>query len=196
MDIRELEAGYQTFQKQEPRDAMYKTAMFLVEHFWGKPHEMADSLGVLLLTWNHAFYRYGLFDFDALEDCIARNQSSLEGYRDRNILSYTPDDDVAISHLYNQFLEALQIASGKTAGRRSPVSVAKALHLLAPAFFPLWDDQIATAYRCHYDHISFLRQMKELASSVASAVDVQSTGKTLLKLIDEDNYAKFTRNWI
>ena len=66
MNASELKAGYLAFQAHEARDAMYKTATFLVETFWGKPREMSDSLGVLLLTWNQAFYRYGLFDFDAL----------------------------------------------------------------------------------------------------------------------------------
>ena len=142
---------------------MYKTATFLVEHFWGQPDKMADGLGVLLLTWNQAFYRYGPPDFDALEGCIERNQRVLDEYRNRDVLSYVPHDDPAIDHLYGQFLEALQIADGKKAGSRSPVSVAKALHLLAPAFFPLWDYMIATAYGCRYDYVSFMRLMKALS---------------------------------
>ena len=65
----EFRKGYLAFQKYEKRDAMYKVAIFLVCHFWGQPSEMADGLGVLLLTWNQAFYRYGIFDFDRLEEC-------------------------------------------------------------------------------------------------------------------------------
>jgi len=73
---REFERGYRAFQQHdEKRGAMYKTASFLIDHFWGRPSEMADSLGVLLLTWNQAFYRYGPFDFDALEKCISRKSS-------------------------------------------------------------------------------------------------------------------------
>lgn len=53
--------GCEEFEKHEKRDAMYKVATFLVFHFWGKPSDMADGLGVLLLTWNQAFYRYGIF---------------------------------------------------------------------------------------------------------------------------------------
>lgn len=52
--------GIIEFEKQEKRDAMYKVATFLVSHFWGNPSDMADGLGVLLLTWNQAFYRYGM----------------------------------------------------------------------------------------------------------------------------------------
>jgi len=67
---KEFIRGIKTFERHEKRDAMYKVATFLVLQFWGKPSEMADGLGVLLLTWNQAFYRYGSFDFDELERCI------------------------------------------------------------------------------------------------------------------------------
>src|ERR671939_723086 len=117
----DFKKGYLAFQKREKRDSMYRTATFLVAHFWGKPAEMADSLGVLLLTWNHAFYRYGIFDFDKLEDCISRNLPLLEKYRNSSILNYTPADDKAIKHLFQQFLDALRIHDGKKKGAKSPV---------------------------------------------------------------------------
>ena len=50
--------GCEEFERHEKRDAMYKVATFLVSYFWGRPSDMADGLGVLLLTWNQAFYRY------------------------------------------------------------------------------------------------------------------------------------------
>jgi hypothetical protein len=135
MNVSELKKGYTAFQARESRDSMYKTATFLVKTFWGQPKEMADGLGVLLLTWNNAFYRYGAFDFDALEKCISENQHILDKYRNRNILDYTSSDNDSINDLYSKFLNALQIADGKSAGRKSPVAAAKALHLLAPGFF-------------------------------------------------------------
>ena len=196
MNKSELKAGYKAFQAHEKRDAMYKTAMRLLASSWGNPAEMADGLGVLLLTWNQAFYRYGLFDFDALEQCLAGNLPILNEYKERDILSYKTADDDQIMNLYAEFLEALQIADGKSAGKQSPVSVSKGLHLLAPAFFPLWDDKIARAYQCHYKYIPFIREMKTLAQILAPGIEVQRTGKTLLKLIDEYNYAKFTKEWI
>jgi hypothetical protein len=148
--LNELRQGYQEFQRREKRDAMYKTATFLVAHFWGKPAEMANSLGVLLFTWNQASYRYGSFDFDQLEKCIKKNFPLLEKYRAKNILSYSSNDDEDISQLFREFLIALQISDGNKAGTKSPVATAKALHLLAPAYFPLWDDKIARAYNCYY----------------------------------------------
>lgn len=133
------------FQAHEKRDAMYKTATRLIDSSWGNTTEMVDGLGVLLLTWNQAFYRYGSFDFEILEKCIAQNLDSLTSYRN---------------------------------------------------FFPLWDDKIATAYKCHYQYIPFMQEMKKLAEILAPTVDEKITGKTVLKLIDEYNYAKFTKAWI
>lgn len=198
----ELRQGYQEFQRREKRDAMYKTASFLVAHFWGKPAEMADSLGVLLLTWNQAFYRYGSFDFDRLEKCIRENMPLLEKYRTRSILSYSSNDDKDVSLLFQEFLISLEIADGSKAGTQSPVATAKALHLLAPDYFPLWDDKIARAYGCHYSYnpvakyLAFIKLCKQIAATLQPAMDGQDTGKTLIKLIDEYNYAKYTKGWV
>ncbi len=198
----EIKQGYQEFQRREKRDAMYKTATFLVAHFWGKPAEMADSLGVLLLTWNQAFYRYGSFDFDQLEECIKENLSFLEKYRVKSILGYNSNDDKVVSRLFREFLIALQISDGNKAGTKSPVATAKALHLLAPDYFPLWDDKIARAYDCYYSnkpegkYLKFMSICQQIATTLHMAMDRQNTGKTLLKLIDEFNYARYTKGWI
>lgn len=198
----EFRDGYLAFQQREKRDAMYKTATFLVNHFWGQPSEMADSLGVLLLTWNQAFYRYGPFDFQRLEDCIDHNQQLLESFRSREIFSYSPADDATIKNLFDLFLAALQLSEGKRKGTSSPVAAAKAIHLLAPRFFPLWDAAIAIAYDCRYTqkpaetYTRFLRITKELAEVLSPTVNANGVGKTLIKLIDEYNYARFTKKWV
>ncbi len=179
---------------------MYKTAIFLVNHFWGKPADMADGMGVLLLTWNQAFYRYGTFDFDKLERVIEVNFTAIEGFHGRDILTLKTSDESVIKELFEEFLEALQIADGKMKGRKSPVAVSKALHLLAPAFFTLWDDRIARAYDSYYKphpcdkYLSFSYKMQNLAQHIG--LHASSGGKTLLKLIDEYNYAKHTKGWI
>jgi hypothetical protein len=195
-----LKEGCLAFQQRERRDAMYKTATFLVTHFWGKPTEVAEGLGVLLCVWNNAFYRLGPFDYDILEKCIAKNQALLDTFRHRNILTHSPDDDSQIRPLFQEFLDALRICEGKKKGVGSPVGVAKALHLLAPGFFPLWDKKIAKAYDCYYDddppgqYMAFFSKTKAIAEALAAQVNVG--GRTLLKLIDEYNYARYTKGWI
>lgn len=192
--------GCDEFEKHEKRDAMYKVAKFIVSHFWGKPADMADGLGVLLLTWNQAFYRYGAFDFDKLERCIHDNLNELESFKEKNILNFSNSDESATRDLFDKFLEALQIDSGKMRGKKSPVAVAKALHLLAPDFFPIWDDKIARVYGCHYNenpaekYISFCRITNTVANKVENYTD--RSDKTLTKFIDEYNYSKYTKRWI
>jgi hypothetical protein len=271
--------GCEEFERHEKRDAMYKVATFLVSHFWGQPTDMADGLGVLLLTWNQAFYRYGIFDFDTLEKCITANLREIESFRSKDIADLSNSDEKNIKDSFNNFLEALQIDaisfSEKNRGKygekslervlkkldiefqeknlwtlfnsiknskighavefiegskknsiqiqisklgfeekkslysldkrvkvikRSPVSVSKALHLLAPMFFPLWDDKIARAYGCYYNvnpakkYISFCKTTKYVADKVKGYI-VRSD-RTLLKLVDEYNYSKYTKGWI
>jgi hypothetical protein len=200
LNIAEFVRGYKAFEERESRDAMYKVASFIIKKSWGKPAEMADGLGVLLLTWNNAFYRYGPFDYDALESCIRKNLRLLKTYRRREIQSLSVEDEDTIKQLFRDFLQALQIFQGKMKGRRSPVGVAKALHLLAPAFFAIWDDKIARAYNCYYNndaaesYVNFSWKTKAMAQTLSE--HVKRRDKTLVKLIDEYNYAKYTTKWV
>jgi len=180
---------------------MYKTATFLVEHFWGQPRDMADGMGVLLLTWNQAFYRYGSFDFALLEETLRTNIARVEGLRPRSIHSFVQADEPTVSQLFLAFLDALRIKEGKKKGCKSPVAVAKALHLLAPNFLPIWDDKIARAYACYYNllpdlkYVAFAYKMQGLLRQLQEHVP-PGCGRTFLKLIDEYNYAKHTKHWI
>jgi hypothetical protein len=180
---------------------MYKTATFLVEHFWGQPRDMADGMGVLLLTWNQAFYRYGSFDFALLEQALRANMPAIDKLKPRNILSLVEADEPVIRRLFLAFLEALRIKEGKKKDCKSPVAVAKALHLLAPGFLPLWDDKIAKGYGCYYNldpdrhYVTFAYKMQAIARRLQEYVP-PGCGRTFLKLIDEYNYAKHTKGWI
>jgi len=179
---------------------MYRTATFLVEHFWGNPRDMADGMGVLLLTWNQAFYRYGYFDFALLEGALRANMPVIEHLRPRAIESLVQADEAAIERLFTAFLDALRIKEGKKKDCKSPVAVAKALRLLAPSFLPLWDDKIARAYGPYYSsqpakrYIAFAYHMQRLGRKLQRYVPA-GCGRTFLKLIDECNYAKYTKGW-
>ena len=102
--------------------------------------------------------------------------------------------------LFKAFLQALRIASGKSRGRHSPVGVAKALHLLAPRLFPLWDFEIARQYRCDYvkdpaeAYAEFCVLIRDLGVDLHPKVPPSE--KSLVKRIDEYNYAKYTKHWI
>ncbi|MCX6376532.1 MAG: hypothetical protein NTU88_10955 [Armatimonadetes bacterium] len=193
-------AGSRAYRQHDKRDSIYTVATFLIGHYWGKPGGMADALGVLLLVWNQAFYRYGGFDYDALEMCIARNMDALQSFRAREIDTFSATDELEVARLFEEFRDALKIGAGKMAGRRSPVAVAKALHLLAPAFFPIWDSAIASSYGCGYQvnparaYIAFCWKTSAIAQSLAR--HMPSYDRTIAKLIDEFNYSKYTQGWV
>jgi len=192
--------GIKEFEKNEKRDVAYKVSIFFISQFWGCPRNMAYGIGTLLLVWNNSFYRYRIFDFDKLEECIKENLEKLSKFKKRNITTLSESDELEVENIFNEFLEALKISDNK----KSPVAVAKALHLLAPNFFPLWDSKIAKAYGCNYhkndpakEYIKFMKLMKELTKHVTHFINLSYyPNKTILKLIDEYNYAKYTKKWI
>lgn len=188
--------GNKAFEKHEKRDAIYSVASYIVRNNWGNASRIADGLGILLLVWNQAFYRYGGFDFLRLELWLGKHKKILSKLRKRNILSFSPADEKPTKELFNSLLAAL-----KARGMKSPVAVAKTLHVLAPDFFPLWDNKIAKAYGCHWgkSNVAATKYSAFIYINVAIAKQVKRSfrkRKTLLKLIDEYNYSKYTRGWI
>ena len=196
----ELKKGCSTFERHEGRDSMYLVATFLLERWWGSQAEMADALTVLLLAWNAPFYRYGMFDQNRLEKFLVGHWELICSFRDRDITSLTEGDHAAIKKLFAGLDRALRFKEGKGQGQRSPVAVAKTLHLLAPRFFPLWDYEIANRYGCEYSenpadaYLQLCSTFKQIAVDLAAAIP--SSQKSLLKQIDEYNYAKYTKGWI
>jgi hypothetical protein len=179
---------------------MYRVAIFLLDHWWGQHAKMTDALAVLLLTWNQAHYRYGMFDQGALEASLKRNWSVIDAFHKRDIASFVVNDVADIALLFNDLLDALKTARGTRAGAVTPVGVGKTLHLLAPHFFPPWDKRIADAYDCRYSsdpaeaYLRFVHRMKSLADNLRS--DVRVSERSILKQIDEYNYARQTQGWI
>lgn len=190
---------------------MYRIALQLVDENWSTPSDAADALGVLLLTWNQASYRYSLFDFANLEGFIRDSSRSLDAIRRRRLGDgLTPTDLELVKALFAKLLDSLRTEKGS----RSPVGAGKALHALAPAFLPIWDDAIAKAYGCRWygasqapdRYVEFVQANFAILMSLAKEKDLDAIEeelnasarfpKSVLKYIDEFNYAVFTRGWI
>jgi hypothetical protein len=214
--LAELKQQCQKYWRKERRDAMYLIALGHLRKSRGRPADMADGLAVMLLTWNQAAYRYGAFDHRRLERFVDERGGVLHGFRRRNIRSFdAKKDGNAVRDLFNKLLAALHV---KANGRRSPVGAAKALHLLAPTFFALWDAEIAKKTGVYWHdskkaadrYIEMMQDAKEaviaLEDKYASGVrgglpDAAGVGaaltelggreKSLLKFLDEYYYAKF-----
>lgn len=134
----EFAAGIRSFETNEKRAGVYYDALSHVSDRWGDSASMASGVKMLLDSWHLAFYRFGNFDLSLLTECVQRHLGALSQFRLRSIATLAIDDHDDIVALFGQFLDALR--GGK---HRSPVAVAKTLHLLAPEFFPLWDTDIA-----------------------------------------------------
>lgn len=200
ISIRDLRTAERAFSKYEGRDSMYRVATFLLKEWWGQHELMTDALSVLLLTWNSAFYRGATFRSERLERCLRKNWREIQRFRRRNILSLRRADRPTIRRVFVAVLIALERRGGRARTARSPVGTAKALHLLAPRFFPIWDSEIAWQYGCVYSdnpaeaYFKFCKIMQQLAADLAPRVS--KSQKPLLKRIDEYNYAKYTQGWV
>ena len=81
-----------------------------------------------------------------------------------------------------------------------PVGAAKALYLLAPEFFPLWDRKITNAYgiwlgAAGTNAADYLKFMTMVVSQIRN-LPKADTSREVLKLIDEFNYCRFTKRWL
>lgn len=206
----DLRRGCKAFQEREYRDAMYKISQELIEHHWGNAEETADALGVLLLTWNHAAYRYDRFDYTQLQAFLETHAAVLNDWRSMRLEGLAVLDASAVGRIFDALLDALVTVKGS----RSPVGAGKALHLLAPRMFPLWDNKIARHYGCGFmgapgsaaKYARFTQRMKDVLNGLDAEMTLaQLEGelnaqsrfpKPILKFIDEYNYARFTYKWI
>ena len=185
--IDDVTAARQEFIRREPRDLFYKVASELIALSLGNATaiSLTESLAVLLLTWNRQFYRFRRFDeqhFISLEGVLNSNAKSISFYRGRSILSLVTDERSRVVLLFSRFHRVL--------GR---VGAAKCLHLLAPRFFPLWDDRIAKAYGFHGRSADEYAQfMKIVQDQCRSLHENSARWGDMLKALDEYNYCRYT----
>jgi hypothetical protein len=212
----ELLAGVEQFEKYERRRRLYQIANRLVsEGFQADDHaRITDGLCVLLASWHARYYMAagGFASPSAIETTVRKHEDTLATLRNRSIISLNTDGEPAIENLFRAFLSATAGPSDRT----SSVAVAKTLHLLAPAFFPLWDEAIAKAvskfrtvpyvradetkadakWRHYY---GFCQEQKKVVAEVEGrGYDLltrsHAAGKSTLKILDEYNYARFVLN--
>lgn len=193
--IADINRAHAKFEENEPRGLFYRAATELVAlALQGKTNlTVPEALSILLQTWNRAYYRYRKFDKDHIEkfeSLWAKSKATVAKYRAREIDSAKPDEEAAITHLFQDFEKIL-----------GPVGAAKSLHLLAPHFFPIWDRTIAKACGVPLkkaglngnQYWSFMLQAKDQYHELQNET---SNSLSALKLIDEFNYCRHTKNWI
>lgn len=189
-------AGLRAFREREHRGPVYFQARNIITTGCGHAECMADGIAKLLRCWQWSFY-CGSFDPRPLRECVAEHMDKINDLRDRRIQSLRCQDGTAVSELFDRFAAA---TARPRDGARSGVSAAKAIHLVAPGFLPLWDSSIALQYgRLFYDfgstYVEFCWQMKTLTAAVSSYVE-NCGDRTVLKQVDEFNYSAYTKGWI
>jgi hypothetical protein len=193
--IAELERAREAFGRHEPRDVVYRAATFLVDMAIRgiAPLSLAEAISVLLQTWNRSFYQYRPFDlahFEALDALLVRHGAWLASARQRSVESYVPEDERLVRDVFTQFETVL-----------GPVGAAKALHLLAPSFFPLWDRRIAGAHglplgRTGTNGDRYVRMLSIVKTQSSTLGGASALGRNVLKALDEYNYCHFTKGWL
>ena len=184
----EVARAHEQYLSAEGRDVVYRVARDLVER--GYRGESAFTVGegvaVLLLSWNASFYRPRpalvrtvVADLDRL---VNSHAADLVAFRSREVRMYNAATDrLAVEQIYRDFVRVLW-----------PVGTAKALHVLAPEFFPLWDSEIAHRFKLptsprEVSVGSYLRLM-DIGHEFAAGW----RGPAALKALDEWAYVEFT----
>jgi hypothetical protein len=195
-DCDEFRRGYQAYNQYEKRGPFYFQALSSTQESWGNPRKMAEGVETIIRTWNRFYAHFSLED---LTECIKNNLHFLTEFKDKHIFEISENDNEQIKKVFKQFLIATQRENDQ---QQSAVSVAKAFAVLAPHSLPLWDSTIAWRYNCLYinetaaiQYLVFIKKIQYLAKKVKDCVPKQDD-RSLLKRIDEYNFAKYTANWI
>lgn len=191
----DLKRARNLFGTNEPRDVFYRAATYLVRKALDgeAPLSVSEAISVLLQTWNRAYYQFHPVTsehYGQIDRLLARHAAWLGSVKARSIDSFLPADAEALKSVFVDFEKVL-----------GPVGAAKALHLLAPDFLPLWDRAIAVAYGLELgpagsNGARYVR-LAGIARVQAARIDGHTTPRRgALKAIDEYNYCRFTKGWM
>lgn len=194
----EFLAALNAYEANEKRGPVYFQALRQLNAGWGCPTRMAKAIGVLLRSWHCYFYHFAMYDVPRLVKCIEENMPTMAAMRHRTIDTFSTQDEPSVDVLFRRFTLALRGINRK-GEFSSETATAKALHLLAPQFLPLWDDGIALAYgkgaMFSQQYIEFCFLMKDLAQTVRAFLP-EDDDRTILKRLDEFNYTVYTKRWV
>jgi hypothetical protein len=181
--VSELRRAHAVYERREDRAYAYRAARCLLEQGSGT---QAEAVRLLLHSWNQ---RVG---FDRRElDVVLRGTARRRSRLDDRLLESLTDRDRGIAEtIFAKFADVLR-----------PVGAAKALGLLHPKVFVMWDTEIARQY-CGSTWrrdvaATYGRFMSITAMQVRScAAGREQFEDQLLKVIDERNYCCLTRGWL
>jgi hypothetical protein len=144
----------------------------------------SDELAVAVAEWlqdlNRQYYRFRPEEaatlVERLKPILRQELDTFLKFRDRSITTLAKIDEAEALRLFGLFRTEC-----------GPVGAGKALHVLAPNFFPLWDNAIAEGYGVATEtgYFQFINIVKQQVLNLTEEVAPEVTA---LKALDEYNY--------
>jgi hypothetical protein len=187
----ELVHAHKIFEEREPRARDYWLARERTEEGLreSKTGNIAVAIARLLKSWNKDYYRFRPVEAESLvaelQQLIAGRLEILLAFHARSLTGLSDADRATVLELFSLFENKV-----------GSVGAAKALNLLAPDFFPLWDNAIAYQYGVLSVAHGYFLFMVMAEHQVRNLAGKMPDGLALLKTLDEYNYCKYTKGWI
>ena len=187
----ELKKAHKTYLGREQRERYYRQAAQALEiSINGIARDsVAQCLDILLKPWNKNQWRFHPWNSTKVQAVYEKNKALIVSARQRELPTMTRDDIPWILVVTLGFRNEL-----------GSVGAAKALHLLAPRFFPLWDRSIASkgyGLRQDVDPFGYAALMKAVKLQWQHVGASWQPEDNPLKLIDEWNYCEYTKpDWL
>ena len=177
------------YERGEPRDLFYRVAQALMaDAEAGRgPFSVVEGLAVLLQSWNLGYYRRAGHRFDeahyeAIGELLKSNQDDLARLRERPIETLADSDQPMVERLFDRSFAVL-----------GAVGSAKALHLLAPRWFPIFDNYILGAFHVWArDGRAYWGFMTAIKAQVQMVGGERAAGVNVVKGLDELSFCRFT----
>ncbi len=189
---KDVTEAHKVFAAKEPRGTdQYWNALGNVQQGFQNDdlHRAANAIAALIKSWNWNHLRFhpektARLESD-VENLIVANYPLLCQFRARSLASITAADRPTVLGLFSNFADTL-----------GPVGSAKALNLIAPSLFPLWDNAIACEYGVDLSASGYALFMAISLVQIERLAGQLPEGLAPLKTIDEYNYCKFTKKWV
>lgn len=144
--------------------------------------ELARALAEWVKDLNRQYYRFRPDEANTvaerLEPILKQELTNIGKFRVRKIASVEHSEEAEIMRPFRR----LRVELG-------PVGAGKALHVLAPNFFPLWDNAIAESYGLDTER-GYFKFMLKIKQQILNLPDEIVPGVSTLKLLDEYNYLR------
>jgi hypothetical protein len=180
MDIETLKEAGVTFKQTEGRASYYDIALEIIEK---TPFQ---AVLIIMVTWNGGRWRFKAKDGQNvidLRNAVAKGISMMESLKGKDFETVNFDEiETAVKEIYSLFSKVEGVEY---------TGASKAMHLLNPKLFVMWDQPIRDHYRCATDANGYLNFQKKMQIEF-KGIEWSNPEKTFAKAIDEYNQATIT----